>query len=299
MARSCDNCGASTDGSFCPACGQPVAGIDMPARDFLRELIHEVFALDSRASLTLGLLFRRPGAVALAYVGGHRARFVPPIRLYLFASFLMFLIMSFGTGLQVNEVVVNGEVIQRPAVVDSGSTAGSPPGSGVDAESVTGDSVTDDSATDEPSDLRFRLAERLETGMLRGTDDIAAFSETFLSRLAQSMFLLLPAFAGILKMAYRSRLYVHHVVFSLYFHSFVFLLSAVVALPDALGLTAVSAWTDAILLVVPAHLLIAMKRFYDQSWVVTSLKWGLASLLYGLLGALTLTGILMLGILTA
>ena len=294
MATSCDNCGASTDGSFCPACGQPVAGIDMPARDFLRELIHEVFALDSRASLTLGLLFRRPGAVALAYVGGHRARFVPPIRLYLFASFLMFLIMSFGTGLQVNEVVVNGEVIQAPAVVDSESTAGSPPGSGTDAGAAPADS-----ATDEPSDLQSRLAERLETGMLRGTDDIAAFSETFLSRLAQSMFLLLPAFAGILKLAYRSRLYVHHVVFSLYFHSFVFLVSAVVALPDALGLTAVSAWTDAILLVVPVHLLLAMKRFYDQSWVVTSLKWGLASLLYGLLGALTLTGILVLGILTA
>lgn len=301
MSTSCDNCGASTDATYCPRCGQPVTSIDMPATEFAKEIANEVFALDSRASLTLRLLFRRPGAVATEYVAGHRARFVPPIRLYLMASFLMFLILSLGSGLQIGGVDVNGRPLDLTVDTTQATGEGAEATGEVDTPGTTERAVGEENPTGagEARDFRTRFSARMEEGLRRGSEDLAGFSDRILNRLAQSMFLLLPAFAGILKLTYRRRLYVHHAIFAIYFHAFVFLLTAAVALPNTLGLPRVSMVTDFVLLLVPFHLVFAMKRFYRESWPRTIFKWVWVSTLYMILGSATLLGILVLSILTA
>jgi len=294
VSTSCENCGAQSDAEYCPHCGQPGTSIDMPATDFVKELANEVFALDSRASLTLGLLFRRPGAVATEYVAGHRARFVPPIRLYLMASFLMFLVLSLGSGLQIGGVDVNGQTLTVTGDSIADSTSLEP------VDTVGGVQAPDSVARGgEEESFGTRFSARMEEGLRRGAEDLAGFSDRILNRLAQSMFLLLPAFAAILKLTYRGRLYVHHAIFAIYFHAFVFLLTAALAVPNTFGLTRVSMFTDLLLLAVPIHLVFAMKRFYGESWPRTVFKWGFVSSLYLILGSTTLLGILVLSILTA
>ncbi len=93
--------------------------------EFAREFANEAFSLDSRLRLTLKPLFFEPGAVPRDYVAGHRARFVPPIRLFVFASFAMFVTMSLASRVTIDNVTVNlvfyDDFRWRPAPLASAS----------------------------------------------------------------------------------------------------------------------------------------------------------------------------------
>ena len=90
----CLNCGASLAFEpaprHCAQCGQVVR---MPtAREFMREAVR-------RYCRTFVALVAPPGRLTQEYVAGRRDRYVPPLRLYLAASFLFFLVVKvLGTG---------------------------------------------------------------------------------------------------------------------------------------------------------------------------------------------------------
>jgi hypothetical protein len=223
-----------------------------------------------------------PGLVAREYVEGHRARFVPPVRLYLLASFAMFLVLS-QAGLDVNNVVVDGE----PVLDSMGAVVTTVP-----EELGVGDEA------DAERTLQGVFFERIGQGFERLSADQEGFSRLFFNRLAQGMFFLLPAFALLLKIAYRRRLYVHHAVFALYLHSFAFIIVAASALPDAVGMSTIGRWTPVILLVIPVHLLIAMTRFYNESWLRTILKCAAVSWAYASISIVTVAALLVASLLT-
>ena len=281
----CRNCDTELSGGFCYECGQSGADVDVPVGRFAKEFISESFDLDSRLRRTFWPLFMRPGLVPAEYVAGHRARFVPPVRLYIIASFALFFILPFG-----------------PSAVEFGAAA-----EGIDADSaVVGDTVTgapdaqptDSARVEGLGELGEMLEERLNEGMRRATADPERFVETILNRLAQAMFFLLPFFAALLKLLYRRRLYMHHLIFGVYYHSFVFFLVAFVSVPEALGWETVASWLDVLILYVPVYLLLAMKRFYGESWPKTLLKGAALGFVYMAVGAATSLAVVVLGLLT-
>ena len=225
----CENCASPIQGGFCSECGQSTTDFNLPVAEFASEFVSEAFSLDSRLRLTLKPLFFKPGEVPRAYVGGHRARFVPPIRLYVFASFAMFLLMALGPGIASDNINVEG----------GAASAG---------ESTTADA-------NEP-EFGQRLQDRLVGSLQRVDENRGSFNRDFFNRIAQSMILLLPAFALLLKLVHRRRLYVHHLVFAIYHHSFVFFVVAFVALAPALRLDTVSDWTSFALFTIPLYLLL-------------------------------------------
>ncbi len=283
MPTQCENCAAALQGDFCSQCGQSAKDFNLPIADFARELASEAFSLDSRLLRTLKSLFLQPGAVPRGYMVGHRARFVPPVRLYIFASFAMFLIMSLGSGLTVRNVSVGSDV---PSVIDSVTAV---------ADTTPAIELTDTS----PTAFGARLQDRFVRGLQRMDADSESFSRVFLNRLAQAMFFLLPAFAVLLKLAHRRRYYVQHLVFAVYFHSFVFLLVSVVLFPDALGLDGLGEWFAIALLATPVYLVLAMKRFYAEPWGRTLAKFVFVSVTYTFLGAATWIAVLVASLLTA
>ena len=82
----CRNCGEMVNQRHCPRCGQLAASFHRPFIALVWDSISDSFALDSRLSRTLPLLFFRPGLVTRRYVEGRRARYVPPFRLFLLSS---------------------------------------------------------------------------------------------------------------------------------------------------------------------------------------------------------------------
>lgn len=322
MADSCENCGAPVEGAFCSQCGQAAASIDMPVADFARDMASEALGLDSRVRMTMGPLLFRPGLVAAEYVAGHRARFVPPFRLYLLTSLVMFLVMSFG---ELN--VGNGEVRSGTGIISIGGSSGpsdsadsvdvasadadAAAADSVDADVFTADSITPDSvvAGTVPAETTTTPEEaaeeadsdfggRIDTGIERLLEDPERFLDRFIGTLSRAMILLLPLFALLLKFAWWKRLYVHHFVFSMYFHAFSFLVITVSALPGVLGLTRLGMWADLLLFCIPVYLILALKRFHQTGWVSAVGKGILVYGAYAILGGSVVAASLLLSILT-
>src|SRR5688500_1773673 len=91
---ACLNCGAPLEGKFCGACGQR----DIPPYPSVRELANDAIAefsgWDGRLAATLRSLVQRPGFLTREFLAGRRARYISPVRIYLTASVLYFLIAA-------------------------------------------------------------------------------------------------------------------------------------------------------------------------------------------------------------
>lgn len=91
---TCPNCGDGRPSRFCATCGQNdrnyVRGLVPVVWEFFRESLE----VDSRLFRTLKLLLFRPGSLSTEFTANRRAAYMSPVRLYLFASFLFFLVLS-------------------------------------------------------------------------------------------------------------------------------------------------------------------------------------------------------------
>jgi Protein of unknown function (DUF3667) len=203
-APACRNCGTPAGGKFCPECGQTTALHPPTAREFLQELVENQVALNGAIWKTLRKLVI-PGQLTLEFLAGRRRRYVPPVRLYLTASLIFFLVAK---------LLMPGDTLE---VRVSGSIAGEGP---IALQCDAGDSIC--------LKLEKRLREHF-TGMTR-----VQANEFLVQRVTASfpyaMFLLVPLFALLTRVAYWNRPinYGEHLVFALHVHSFVFLLGAIV-----------------------------------------------------------------------
>src|SRR6516165_4666774 len=87
----CDNCGAAVSGHYCAACGQRLEAPVQSLWHFTQEATEDLTHTDSRLWRTLGALLFRPGYLTREFLAGRRARYLPPVRLYLVISVLFFL----------------------------------------------------------------------------------------------------------------------------------------------------------------------------------------------------------------
>ncbi|TBR36306.1 MULTISPECIES: DUF3667 domain-containing protein [Dyella] len=105
------------------------------------------------------------------------------------------------------------------------------------------------------------------------------------SALPQTMFVMIPLFALLLKIVYifKRRLYMEHLIVALHSHAFLFATLLLVALTGMLStwLKPHAAWTGWIFGIIqfalctwaPAYLLIMQKRVYRQGWFMTTMKY--------------------------
>jgi hypothetical protein len=166
-------------------------------------------------------------------------------------------------------------VSQRARLLASGDTAGAQaPGDG--AQARDGDdsnwlNITNVSIGIERVDSALvARAERL--GEMEPREAMQEVVRTFLSYVPTLMFLLLPLFAGVLKLLYvrQRRYYAEHIVFVLHTHAFIFLVFTLMFLTrewiDGLPMTLLLLW-------VFVYLFVAMRRVYGQSRLKTFLKY--------------------------
>ena len=70
---------------------------DLRISQALGEIFGDILTWDSRLWRTAIALIFRPGFLTAEFIAGRRARYVPPFRLYLIISFLIFLFLSVGS----------------------------------------------------------------------------------------------------------------------------------------------------------------------------------------------------------
>ncbi len=94
---TCRNCGVPLQGRYCYACGQKAARADVTLRELAHEALHEFSHLDnSKIVQTLKLLLFKPGELTAEFLRGRRARYIPPIRLYLVCSLVFFALAAWA-----------------------------------------------------------------------------------------------------------------------------------------------------------------------------------------------------------
>ena len=255
--EACPNCGTTRPGEFCQQCGQRAVELDTPLKTFLAEAAGSLFALDSRLWSTLRPLFRHPGALTLSYINGQRARYVPPLRLYLFVSFVAFLVLGLIWRFDSDSANTNVRLNLNDAQVTSATAT---------QEQI--DEIRE-SAKTAPPPARF-LVERVALPLLT---DRQATTTQLSRRLPVAILLTLPIFAALTRLLYRKqqRYYVPHLVFALHFFAFALLVSALGSLGDAVTGTEVPG--SGTTLWVIGYLFLALRRVFGGSRKKTLLKW--------------------------
>ena len=256
---TCLNCGSALGGTFCSECGQRAA----PAHPSLRELGGEAFAefsgWDGKIAETVRALIRKPGKLTVEFLEGRRARYISPLRLYLWCSVIYFLLAA-----------STPNNFQSSIVVTPGPTPGVSSRPRIPASKTAGLTEADRQQIVQMIDQAPPILRPL---MRRVSDDPKGFQGEMFASLPKALFALLPVFAGIVALFYRRRHFAEHLYFALHLHAFIFValsLSAIVKLTHVLSLEVVTGVVVLLWLPVYAHL--AFRRVYGATAGVALLK---------------------------
>ncbi|MBP9932053.1 MAG: DUF3667 domain-containing protein [Chitinophagaceae bacterium] len=250
----CLNCDYPLVGNFCGHCGQKA---HVHKHNFLHMVFHffaDYFHYDNKFWLTLKTLFLQPGKVTSEFNLGKRVKYLNPIQLYIFVTTICFLFIFNGGGSNKKEKTEPKPAIsalntdsltdRQKAVVDSIKKKEK------DADVVIGDDGVDfsfgsftpefnnrksyDSAQALLSEserdgfiVRYFVYKKYEVDQKYEQSETvnSLFVEKLLHNIPKLFFILLPFFALLLKLAYirRPYLYIDHIIFSLHFHSVLFI----------------------------------------------------------------------------
>jgi hypothetical protein len=94
-ASICPNCAAPLPeaAGYCAQCGQ-AAIRNENFKGLLEQFLGDYFTFDSKITRSLLPLVASPGELTLEYMRGRRARYIPPLRMFIFLSILFFLVIG-------------------------------------------------------------------------------------------------------------------------------------------------------------------------------------------------------------
>jgi hypothetical protein len=223
-------------------------------------------------------------------------------------------------GIEAGERAVRAEADKRIRQLQDAQAKGEPPpmpskdgnhGLNFKVDGKTWDAETNPLDTWLPAfgDRWFnKQLERGNENLQRLQQDPSAFKDAVLSAVPSTLFVLVPIFALMLKLAYlfKRRLYMEHLVIALHSHAFLcldlLLLLLVLALqgavaPEAGVLHGLLGWIEKALLVwMPVYLLLMQKRVYGQGWPMTLLKYFVLGTCYSVLLSFAIVASMAIGL---
>jgi hypothetical protein len=264
--RPCSNCGTALSGRYCSSCGQRADTAAHTVGHFFHEAIEAFTHFDSRLWGTLRPLLRRPGFLTREYFAGRRARYLPPLRLYLIMSVLFFVLNAMLSG---------------------------SPGAHGGVKFDKSDTVQD--CDHLKVDLKWGplLLPRLKAACKKmATDNGRGFSENMANNLGRALFVFLPLMAALMKLMYwrPPRYYLQHLLLLLHNHACVFLVLSIFIL--ATHWLPAGGWVTlcvlALIWYLPRYLYRSMKVVYEQRGWLTFLKFTVLAFAYLLCGTFML-----------
>ena len=228
----CENCAETLTGQYCWNCGQRAEHPVHSLWHFISEAAEDLTHADSRLWRTLGALLFKPGFLTTEFLAGRRVRYLPPIRLYLVMSVVLFLFLSINTG-HVN-VQTKGltqadrdEIYRETGhkVTDDYQILG--PSKKLPQERRAGCARLDAEMSAKPRGvIRSAINSLVHKTCLSGAEDNGhGIGEAFMHTLPKALFMTLPVIAGLMRLLYRrpARYYVEHLLFLLHNYAFLFL----------------------------------------------------------------------------
>jgi hypothetical protein len=110
IGAPCANCATLLQGPWCHACGQSGEDFHRSIFRLCGEMVEGLLHMDGRLWRTLPDLMLRPHRLTRAYLEGHRAPQIPPLRLFLVVLLMIFLVggaISSSEGMLVHQGAAN------------------------------------------------------------------------------------------------------------------------------------------------------------------------------------------------
>ena len=254
----CPNCSArlETSDTYCSRCGQANHDLNIPLKHLLEEAIEGIFHFDIKSVRTLKALVFKPGFVTLEFIKGKRVQYVPPVRLYIFISFLFFLLLSLSPGK--HEPISTANSPSTPNVITFYN---------INSQELRG---LEQAQLDSLMQSRGVALTILNRYMVRqmsriSTEGQVEFNHLLMKGISYMMFALMPLFALFVFLLNRKKAqyYIGTLVFSIHYHSFVFLLLTVSLVVGRLAGTSLI-WVISII-ICPVYLYLALRYMYQGS----------------------------------
>jgi hypothetical protein len=274
-AKTCLNCKtALPEGAkFCYNCGQENRDLQIRFWELLSEFLSNTFNFDARLGRTIIDLVKRPGEITKQFHEGKRARYVRPMQLYLFVSFVYFLLSSMSpttivnqfpeseaeAGLMVDNGLIKVNVDSNDIFLLGQNLKKTDPN-----DEAAIDSLLDLTGETEHSDWERHLMKQTVRALNPKYEEV--LKQEVFANLSWAMFLLLPVFASMLWFIVRkvSPFYIDSLIFSIHFHTVVFILFSIGAIIDFFVSSDLVYQTIIVLTVL--YLLLSLKRVYVLKW---------------------------------
>lgn len=269
--NACLNCGAELAGEFCASCGQRRVARegDLTLREFLEDTTQELAHWEGKVPQSLKTLLFKPGKLTLDFLAGRRARWLPPLRLYLICSVAYFLSSELSEGITHR---ADRELAAMMITNADGSKSVTPEARAEIAQGLPG---------------RLFGYERMEHALINESQ----FQRTIDTVYSKAMFVLLPLFALLTNLAWRRKIpsYPAHLYFALHLFAAWYGGLAITTLATLFATsTTLLAISGVVALVYGAiYGLLALKRVFGDSWPRTIAKAAAVAIVYmaGLFGA--------------
>jgi len=278
---NCKNCDTSFVGNFCPNCGQSVKDYEKPFGLLIYDLMGNIFAFDTRLWKTMKAVLFQPGKMAGEFILGHRVRYMPPFRFYVFVSFVFFLLLNYSTsenllhsGLNDNKTSVgitlnlHDEDVPKDSVNNVLQKG--------DSKVIT--SINDlDKIEDVDGNTNTKVKEIIENPKL--------FLSEFFKYLSWILFFLMPLYGSLLWLFFRKsyQYYLGHLIFAINQHSFLFIIFTVMLLLKNVLPQVGSFINGWLIILVPVYSVIGAHRLYKKKWLTVFGRLFAIFLLYGVI----------------
>ncbi|MCL6524798.1 MAG: DUF3667 domain-containing protein [Thermoflavifilum sp.] len=284
---TCLNCGHRVEERFCTHCGQENIEPRERFGELVTHFVADLFHYDKEFLLTLRYLLFKPGFLTLEYIKGRRKAYLHPIRMYLFVSLIYFLFVSVIPQRETSHPII--QVNNMQATQPSNKDGWSFPYTSVHQYDSIQQQLPD--SLKNPPWVRKLMHRIINIHQTYGDRAPEVIREKFIHHVPQVMFFLLPLFAVILSWHFRNKndYFSDHVIFSLHFHIFYFLISALEIILQYFLRTDLFVWITWCIAWI--YLILALHTVYQNKWWKTILKSISVGLIYIILIGFVMSGL--------
>jgi len=220
-------------------------------------MLDNVFALDGKTPKTLAYLLIRPGFLSSEFLNGRINRYVNPVKLFWMSTLIFFAIL-------ISQFNISTENIKFNLQSKSTSNTDELP---LDTISQKVDTVNiENNFIEQEKEIKIG-GDQIDVEKLKQQlpDIFTLFKNYFTKYAPYIAFLLIPFFALFLALFFwrNKYYYVHHLIFTIHFHSFLWIYSSLLLIVNTLVSTQYPDWLNLLLFFIPGiYLVFALHRFY-------------------------------------
>ena len=254
----CKNCDNEFTGHFCNNCGQSAKDYDRPFSLLIVDAMANIWAFDTRVWTTLKSILLKPGEMAHEYIAGKRVRYMPPFRLYLFISFIFFMLLRISANSASNTKIISFSNDSNKGVEKE-----------LVQESISKGSLAENAKMDKDSESEHKSKNELAIS-------------NFLTYLSWALIIMMPLYAFFLWVLFRKRQkhYLAHFIFALNQHAFLFIILSILIIFTLVFPAKSSSYEAWLLMLFPAYLVVGGRKLYEARWISIVLRMFAAFIMY-------------------